>query len=64
MPDRMCVGCPFRDREQRLTMIGFIVDAPDENWPCHESAEFDDFAPDDCAGRRVFGKLVARVHDD
>jgi len=55
---RMCIGCPFRDRERRMTMIRFIVAAPDECWPCHESAEFDDLTPTDCAGRQVFGRLV------
>lgn len=61
MADRMCVGCPFRSPEQRAELLLYIAADPDEMWPCHESAEFNDLSPDDCQGRVIFGRRVAKL---
>lgn len=59
---RMCAGCPFREPgENRTQLLEYIAADPSESWPCHESAEFDDLAPDDCQGRVVFGRAVEKL---
>ena len=60
---RMCVGCPFRSEETRAELLKYIVENPDEMWPCHESAEFNDLSPDDCQGRVIFGEHIKRIRD-
>jgi hypothetical protein len=52
----MCDGCPFRrPGESRDALVRYIVDAPEETWPCHESCI------GECDGRNLFAVAIART---
>jgi hypothetical protein len=55
----MCDGCPFRTPgPERDTLLRYIVAAPDESWPCHESDPNGLCLGAECEGRRLFGNKV------
>jgi hypothetical protein len=62
----MCEGCPFREPgESRSALLRYIVAAPDETWPCHESDPDGLCLGDECAGRALFAKkIMAEVRND
>ena len=64
MVERMCVGCPFRSKTARAPLLRYIAADPDEMWPCHESAEFNDLMVSNYIARQLIaigGNLVLKL---